>query len=644
MFVNAFKIDPIGGVGVGSNNLANVEPREPLHARMPGSAASVWWTWSAGANTNVPIDTAGSAFNPVLAVYTGSGVGDLLPVASSTNDVLNRLQANVAFNAVRGTTYRISVSGADSNAVGNIRLRVTPGTTPDVRPPIVLINSPVRETLVGSEFLTLSGTARDGTLDSGISNVVLVVNNGTRTNAQGSGTWTGSVLLPPGTNLVRAIAIDFAGNESAADSVVVRYISPTNDYFASARALTGVGGLMTWTNHAAGKELGEPLHAGNEGGRSVWFTFRAPSSGVLNLSTETSTFDTILGMYTGDSLTNLQEVASNDDAFQGSKFSFLSQQVTSNQTYFVVVDGYGAATGTFNLQYTFIAPTPGQFYTLTSGALPGGSVSPPSSVYPAGSRVTLTATPDLNYEFAGWDGNSSGQNPLVVTMNNHLALTARFRPSLTNVTEDFESGGLTRLAWRQSSGAPWTVQTNEVFTGKFSARSGAVRDGERSGLLIETNMVAGTAAFDFRVSSEEGWDFLEFHLNGQRLQRWSGRIGWTNFTFAVPAGTNRLEWVYAKDPNFSEEEDAAFLDNLYLPVAPVRVSDLAARVTATRLPNRTLQVTVVGYPHRSYEIEVSSDLVVWLPVATRSSDTGVIQFVDSFSTTRPALDHRVVTR
>lgn len=644
LFVNAFKFDPAGGISVGSNNLANLEPREPVHAQLPNNAASVWWTWSAGTTTNVLVDTAGSSFNPILAVYTGTSVTQLTAVAVSTNDTINRLKANVSFNAVRGTTYRIAVAGADTNAVGNIRLRVTPGATPDTRPPTVLITSPNRETLVGTEFMTLGGTARDGALDSGISNVVLIVNSGQRTNATGTASWIGSVQLPPGTNLVRAIAVDFAGNESIADAVVVRYITPTNDFFASAQPLTGVGGLLSWTNNAATREAGEPLHAGNDGGRSVWFSFRAPTVGVLNLSTETSTFDTLLALYSGDSLTNLQEISFNDDAFPGSKYSALSQNVVSNQLYYIALDGYGAAAGNYALQYSFVAPTPGQFYSVTLAALPGGQISPNSSVYPAGSRLTVTATPDLNYEFAGWDGNNTGQNPLTLAVSGNLALTARFRPSITNVTEDFETGALNRLAWINAAAAPWTVQTNIVFSGKFSARSGPVADGQRSSLVLVTNMVAGTAAFDLKVSSEDGWDFLEFHLNGDRLRRWSGDLDWTNFTFKVAAGTNRLEWVYAKDPNFSQGEDAALIDNLYLPVAPVRVSDLAARVAATRLANRAMQVTVIGYPARIYDIEASSDLVVWLPLATRTSDSGVIQFIDNQAPSRSARFYRAVTR
>ena len=53
---------------------------------------------------------------------------------------------------------------------------------------------------------------------------------------------------------------------------------------------------------------------------------------------------------------------------------------------------------------------------------------------------------------------------------------------------------------------------------------------------------------------------MEFYLNGIRLQRWSGEVGWQNYQFPVTAGLNRFEWRYTKDANFSSGLDAAYLD------------------------------------------------------------------------------------
>src|SRR5213593_4436723 len=52
--------------------------------------------------------------------------------------------------------------------------------------------------------------------------------------------------------------------------------APNNDNFAAAQAITGTSGSITGTNVEATKEAGEPNHAGNAGGKSVWYSWTAP--------------------------------------------------------------------------------------------------------------------------------------------------------------------------------------------------------------------------------------------------------------------------------------------------------------------------------------------------------------------------------
>jgi len=110
-FTNAFKIAPEGAVILATNNYASIEPGEPLHALVPTVAASVWWTWSPAANTNVLVDLAGSSFDPVLAVYTGSTLTNLQSIAASTNDAVNGLKAHGNCDAKGGVTYRMASGG-----------------------------------------------------------------------------------------------------------------------------------------------------------------------------------------------------------------------------------------------------------------------------------------------------------------------------------------------------------------------------------------------------------------------------------------------------------------------------------------------------------------------------------------------------
>jgi hypothetical protein len=69
------------------------------------------------------------------------------------------------------------------------------------------------------------------------------------------------------------------------------------------------------TNVDATKETGEPNHAGNPGGHSIWYGWTAPNqSGVVFIYTCYSAIDTVLGVYSGSNVNALSHVASNDDA------------------------------------------------------------------------------------------------------------------------------------------------------------------------------------------------------------------------------------------------------------------------------------------------------------------------------------------
>jgi hypothetical protein len=69
-------------------------------------------------------------------------------------------------------------------------------------------------------------------------------------------------------------------------------------------------------------------------------------------------------------------------------------------------------------------------FVLERVADPGGeiSASPDRATYPAGTVVTLTATPDSGFLFSGWSGDLSGtQNPATITMNSSKKVQALFR-------------------------------------------------------------------------------------------------------------------------------------------------------------------------------------------------------------------------
>ncbi|MEI6070304.1 MAG: S8 family serine peptidase [Verrucomicrobiae bacterium] len=104
----------------GNNTDGTSEAGEPSHAGS-APAKSVWWAWTAPSAGPCVLKTVGSAFDTVLAVYTGTSVGLLTPVASNDNTTAGALDSTVSFAAVKGVVYRIAVDGK-SGSSGAVRL------------------------------------------------------------------------------------------------------------------------------------------------------------------------------------------------------------------------------------------------------------------------------------------------------------------------------------------------------------------------------------------------------------------------------------------------------------------------------------------------------------------------------------------
>lgn len=140
-----------------------------------------------------------------------------------------------------------------------------------------------------------------------------------------------------------------------------------NDFFANATLLT-TNTTVFATNVLATVEPGEPNHAGKTGGHSVWWKWVAPGNGELVLNTANSTFDTLLAVYTGTSVSSLKQVAANDDANAsgGILTSKVKALVAAGTEYEIAVDGKNGQTGIVELNWAFSADTKDPKVTITS--------------------------------------------------------------------------------------------------------------------------------------------------------------------------------------------------------------------------------------------------------------------------------------
>lgn len=355
------------GSVIGVSTSATNESGEPPHAGNSGGA-SVWFKWTPSSSGWVGFSTGGSSFDTLLNVYTGTSVSALTSITSSDDFGKSRTSA-AGFYAVSGTTYRIAIDGFRENdgsvAKGAYELKWYP-------------------------LHSLSGYVRTAG-GSGVSGVKVTCSDGKTAFTNGSGAYTIAGLFDGTYSLtVSKAGAGFTPEScsktlSGSNGTAPDFVGQPNDAFASALPLVSYASA-SGSNSSGTKESGEKWHAGNAGGASVWFSWTAPESRRVWVSAVGSSFDTLLGVYTGTAVSSLTTVAYSDD-YSGLNTSALSFNAVGGTTYRIAVDGYKsgttAATGRYRLAWNAVgaasltkpalsvsSPLHGSYFTITGYVTP----------------------------------------------------------------------------------------------------------------------------------------------------------------------------------------------------------------------------------------------------------------------------------
>jgi hypothetical protein len=387
-FAAAQVVESASGTVSGHNWEATKEPGEPDHAGRPGGA-SVWYRWRAPARGEVTFDTVGSGFDTLLAVYGGSRVDELEEIAANDDAEGLGLQSRLRFVASEGTEYAIAVDG-DQGATGDVVLNWH--------------SPPANDHLAGAQAIegmsgTLGGHNRGATKEPGEPEHAGVVGRASvwyRWRAPASGEVTfdtagsgfdtllavylGSTVEDleeiaanddaEGLGLLSRVrffasegkeyAIVVDGYREARGDLVLNWAlvgAPENDDFSAPLEIGGASGTVRGSNRGATKEPGEPDHARNSGGASVWYRWRAPAAGETTFDTAGSGFDTLLAVYRGSRVDELEEIAANDDDEFLGGYSRARFAATEGVEYAIAVDGYAGATGELVLKWELSQPS-----------------------------------------------------------------------------------------------------------------------------------------------------------------------------------------------------------------------------------------------------------------------------------------------
>jgi hypothetical protein len=131
-FANCLPISGVSGSATVSTLGATRQSGEPNHAGVVGTN-SVWFCWTAPDNGPWILDTYGSSFDTLLAVYTGDAVNALTTIAANDNLAVGVPISRVSFTAISNTTYHIAVDGrAGASGSGIATLNWTGPTPPRI--------------------------------------------------------------------------------------------------------------------------------------------------------------------------------------------------------------------------------------------------------------------------------------------------------------------------------------------------------------------------------------------------------------------------------------------------------------------------------------------------------------------------------
>jgi hypothetical protein len=129
--------------------------------------------------------------------------------------------------------------------------------------------------------------------------------------------------------------------------------------------------------------------------------------------------------------------------------------------------------------------------------------------------------------------------------------------------------------------------------------------------------------FWWSVSSEAGYDYLEFYLDGSLQNgRISGEVNWNQQTFNVAAGSHSLRWRYVKDIGLSSGQDRGWVDQVsFVPAAAMEPPTL---VSPSYLAG-SFRCEIIGSPGATYVVLGSTNMQTWFPLFT---NTAPFKFTD----------------
>jgi hypothetical protein len=423
---------------------------------------------------------------------------------------------------------------------------------------------------------------------------------------------------PEQSGIYRVIVANAAGAVLSQETMVM-VLAPdlvASDMFPGPGFTNVPNGLFQASNVNASAEPGELRHAGKPGGRSVWLSYVSTQPGIVTFRTRGSLFDTLLAAYVGDELTNLFEVASDDDSGPALS-SVISFSVTPGVVYRIAIDGHGGEQGKFILGWDF-QPTTERLAVIT--------LQPVSQIVPVGGTAVFGVGAQTPVDGIQWYFNNSqliagATQPLLRITNAQPANVGSYlaRLRLGNRTVDSRAADL-ELRETDGPGQPAQVRAYDKWEDLLAALAGqppGVRFNPASQVLGYT----GSQTFSTAGSGGQNGEPVHCGAIGGH-SKWYAYIPPTNGTLYLNTdGSNfdTLLAVYTGCCTFASLTPVACDNN-------AGTNGLASSLSFPAIQNTIYYVAVDGVGGVTGSVKLNYRLLVSMMLTNLSSTTNSMTF------------------
>jgi hypothetical protein len=330
----------------------------------------IWFSYTATSSATVLVSLCGSSFDTKLQIFEGASCDPLGPIVAQDDDSCDPgLQSYAHFSPTSGQTYLIQVGGYSTNSGDGVLTIEAGDPIFNVTPTSISGTAPLNGSDTDTLTVTNTGTATlnftaIGTQDPFLRRNLDAIRNSLNGAKDASiATKTTEVLSP------MAIAPGYAGNaikEKPTSNVIPPAPDPNmilqgGDVIASATVIPSLPYTDAGTTVGYAHNYDEVCPYGPHTSPDVVYSFTPAVDTYIVADLCNSAYDTKMFIYQ-DGETPGSPVACNDDACgtSGWRSQIGRTRIYAGSTYYIVIDGYGGASGTyeFNMDYTTAPPLP----------------------------------------------------------------------------------------------------------------------------------------------------------------------------------------------------------------------------------------------------------------------------------------------